>query len=417
MNQNIVSFRIIILCILTLLLCTTCNIESPFIDVIQEEIDSNSGGGSTFTVTFDSQGGSSVTPQTIVGGGKVTIPSVPIKAGSTFIDWYRELSYTNQWDFGNDTVTVDMILYARWTIYNSFVAVGDGGQVSHSDDGGLNWTTQTIGGGLYDLNGVTYGGGRLVVVGDEGKAWYSDDRGTNWTATLIGTSENFNEITWGNYLGGRFLAVGTNKTVAWSNDGGTGTWNITLLPTYTGVDVAFGADIFTVVWGSATFSYVDFSTNGGETWTQSAAIPTEGAWNWSYGITYGTRFVSVGTALSSSSEEAMFYSADGNTWAGERPTNSGQYVPQAVGYDGSNFYVSVGDSGRIWYSSNDGVTWSQPSGATPDADCYGIIYGGGTWIAVGDVAGSGNVWRSPDIDAWTAINVGTNTLNDAVHIP
>jgi hypothetical protein len=53
----------------------------------------------------------------------------------------------------------------------------------------------------------------------------------------------------------------------------------------------------------------------------------------------------------------------------------------------------------------------------PDADCFGIIYGGGTWIAVGDVAGSGNVWRSPDIDAWTAINVGANTLNDAVYIP
>lgn len=51
------------------------------------------------------------------------------------------------------------------------------------------------------------------MVGSAGHAWYSDDRGAGWTATLTGTSEDLYAVAWGDYQGGRFVAVGTNNLV------------------------------------------------------------------------------------------------------------------------------------------------------------------------------------------------------------
>ncbi len=68
-----------------------------------------------YTVTFDSQGGSTVPSQTINYGGKVTKPTDPTKAGYTFGGWYKEVACTNQWDFDNDTVTDNITLYAQWS--------------------------------------------------------------------------------------------------------------------------------------------------------------------------------------------------------------------------------------------------------------------------------------------------------------
>jgi len=65
----------------------------------------------TYTVTFDSQGGTVVTSQIVDHGGKVTEPTAPTKTGHTFGDWYKESACTNIWDFTTDTVTADVTLY------------------------------------------------------------------------------------------------------------------------------------------------------------------------------------------------------------------------------------------------------------------------------------------------------------------
>ena len=63
-----------------------------------------------YTVTFDSAGGSDVTPQTIEEGGKVTKPADPVKEGFDFVGW----TYTEkEWNFDN-TVNGDMTLVAVW---------------------------------------------------------------------------------------------------------------------------------------------------------------------------------------------------------------------------------------------------------------------------------------------------------------
>ncbi|UTY31306.1 InlB B-repeat-containing protein [Treponema putidum] len=81
-----------------------------------------------FKVTFDSQGGSTVPDQYIEKDGKVTRPTNPTKEGYDFIGWYKEASYSTQWDFDNNMVTSNMTLYAKWMEkkYTVTFSVADG---------------------------------------------------------------------------------------------------------------------------------------------------------------------------------------------------------------------------------------------------------------------------------------------------
>jgi uncharacterized repeat protein (TIGR02543 family) len=68
-----------------------------------------------YTVTFDSQGGSPVAPQTFTSGGKVIKPADPVKGTDAFGGWYKEAAGTTPWNFETDTVTASITLYAKWT--------------------------------------------------------------------------------------------------------------------------------------------------------------------------------------------------------------------------------------------------------------------------------------------------------------
>ena len=65
----------------------------------------------TYTVTFNSNGGSSVGTQTIEEGGKATKPADPTRSGFTFAGWQLNGSAYNF----NNAVTGNIILTAAWT--------------------------------------------------------------------------------------------------------------------------------------------------------------------------------------------------------------------------------------------------------------------------------------------------------------
>ena len=52
-----------------------------------------------FTVTFDSKGGSSITPKTVANGDAADKPGVPVWAGRGFAGWYTDENYTQKYDF------------------------------------------------------------------------------------------------------------------------------------------------------------------------------------------------------------------------------------------------------------------------------------------------------------------------------
>lgn len=69
----------------------------------------------TYTVAFDTNGGSAVAPVTVDAGSTATKPADPMKSGYTFGGWYKDSTLQTPWDFANDTVTADTTLYAKWT--------------------------------------------------------------------------------------------------------------------------------------------------------------------------------------------------------------------------------------------------------------------------------------------------------------
>lgn len=69
----------------------------------------------TYTVAFDTNGGSAVAPVTVDAVSTVTKPADPTKSGYTFGGWYKDSTLQTPWDFANGTVTADTTLYAKWT--------------------------------------------------------------------------------------------------------------------------------------------------------------------------------------------------------------------------------------------------------------------------------------------------------------
>lgn len=68
-----------------------------------------------YTVSFDTDGGSTVESQTVVTGNKATKPtSTPTKKGYNFVGWYTDNTYTTEFDFGNTIITDNTTIYAKF---------------------------------------------------------------------------------------------------------------------------------------------------------------------------------------------------------------------------------------------------------------------------------------------------------------
>ena len=74
-----------------------------------------------YTVTFDSNGGSSVDPQTVVDGTLATKPSDPTWLRHGFIEWMDEDGST--FDF-NTPIEKDITLSANWEVYYAYLEDG-----------------------------------------------------------------------------------------------------------------------------------------------------------------------------------------------------------------------------------------------------------------------------------------------------
>ena len=115
------------------------------------------------TVTFDANGGaysdgSTTVSKTALHGTVVAAPNpLPQKQDFGVSAWYKEASYTTQWNFATDPVTGDMTLYAKWT-----AGSGPAYEVEHyrqriADDGYAYFEEET----LYGTTGATIVAGTI----------------------------------------------------------------------------------------------------------------------------------------------------------------------------------------------------------------------------------------------------------------
>ena len=107
-----------------------------------------SGGGSdngseTYTVTFDSTGGSYVPSQSVASGGKAVEPSAPVRPGYDFAGWYTSATGGSQFGFGTK-ISKDTALYARWNQHPDVTFT-----VNFNANGGTPSTAQAVSSGSY----------------------------------------------------------------------------------------------------------------------------------------------------------------------------------------------------------------------------------------------------------------------------
>ena len=79
-----------------------------------------------YAISFDSNGGSTVTAISGDYGTLVAEPADPTRAGYDFSGWYKEAGLTTAWNFGADTMPENgTTLYAKWTIKTYAVTFKD----------------------------------------------------------------------------------------------------------------------------------------------------------------------------------------------------------------------------------------------------------------------------------------------------
>ena len=89
----------------------------------------------TYTVTFQSNGGSAVSSYTgIRHGATISAPADPTRSGYVFNLWYADSSLTQRFEFATQTITANTTLYAKW--WSGVVGdIGPAGGVVFHDKG------------------------------------------------------------------------------------------------------------------------------------------------------------------------------------------------------------------------------------------------------------------------------------------
>ena len=103
-------------------------------------------GDITFTVTFNTDGTSSIASQTVKEGEKAVKPADPLKSGYKFEGWYSDSSFTTKFDF-KTPITFDITLYAKFTASQG--GGGGGGSITPPP---VTDTTFTV---TFESNGST----------------------------------------------------------------------------------------------------------------------------------------------------------------------------------------------------------------------------------------------------------------------
>ncbi len=67
----------------------------------------------TYTVAFNSSGGSAVSNQSVTHNSTAATPTAPTRAGYTFVGWYSDAGLTSAYNFAT-LITTNTTLYAKW---------------------------------------------------------------------------------------------------------------------------------------------------------------------------------------------------------------------------------------------------------------------------------------------------------------
>lgn len=126
----------------------------------------------TYTVLFETNGGSPIAAKTIADGEKLPMVETPTKKDFVFAGWYKEPAFQAAWNFETEIVTENITLYAKWDV-NSPMPPTDLQTMPGDGEVNLSWTASDPADG-YNVykqektEDVTPDAGRWMLVNDAG---------------------------------------------------------------------------------------------------------------------------------------------------------------------------------------------------------------------------------------------------------
>ena len=161
------------------------------------------------TVTFNTNGGSEIATQNVVKGYKAKTVTPPTKDDLTFMGWYTDSEFTNEFSFDN-TITTNTILYAKWEDPNVAYTV------TFDTDGGSAVQSQEV-----IVNGNATRPEDPTKDGFVFEDWYKDSSYT--------IKYNFSDsITGPTTIYARFISADTEYTITFNTNGGSEIANVTV---------------------------------------------------------------------------------------------------------------------------------------------------------------------------------------------
>lgn len=141
-------------------------------------------------------------------------------------------------------------------------AVGSGGTIRHTTDGGATFTNQSSGTSATLVEMTGSGPLRLWAVGETGAIVSSNDGGASWTPRTSGVGVRLRAVEAADE--NTVWAAGSSGTILRSTNGGA-SWSAATLGTQALSSVAAGST--QVAWVGGSGQYVARTINGGTTWT------------------------------------------------------------------------------------------------------------------------------------------------------
>jgi len=274
------------------------------------------------------------------------------------------------------------------------LGVGSQGLIINTENGGDTWHYQSPYPDI-DLNSVAASGLNVWAVGQGGTVIFSDDGGTHWRKLGAAQPQNLHGVFF--TTGNRGWIVGENGLIRMSNDGGS-TWS----DQTSGVSahlrgVAFSADgeHGVVVGDNGTLLT---TANHGQTWTKRNGVTSQNLYD---ATLVGTKMLVVGG-------DKIFISNDnGAHWSTKNSNTNQQLYAIAFAPGQSSVGWVAGLAGALAKTSNGGNTWQAVTSVTGSVqaghDLFGLAAGSTTavWAGGSVITSNDQNWGGPvDPHSW-----------------
>ena len=321
----------------------------------------------TYTVTFDTNGGSEVDPVTVDAGSTVTKPADPARSGYAFDGWYTENTYENPYDF-HAAVTGSLTLYAKWNAivysdptYAVSAPTAENGKVTVSPKNASAGSTVTItvkpdSGYVLETISVTDKNGNDLKLTDKGNGKYT----FTMPARRVEIKATFMED---NSVLNFFYDVPNDayyfEAVKWAAENGItgGVGNSLFAPN----QPCTRAQIVTFLWRAAGSPVVNYAMDLSDV-AEDAYYGEAVRWALSEGITTGTGESSFSPDATCTRAQAVTFlaralnaNASGKAEFGDVPTDS--YFAEAVAWAAANGITTGVGGGK--FAPADGCTRGQ----------------------------------------------------------